>query len=249
MEHWFEQRGFDEDLIRVTEPHVNRILRSNVWWIRGLDRDVLVDSGLGVASLRRELPDMFTRHPLVVLTHAHLDHAGGAHEFEERAAHTDEFAALEAGVAASLYGAELAEKLGTDHVGAPFPDLLIDEMPHPSYDPRVYRVEPLSLTRELHDGDRIESGSCTLTVLHLPGHTPGSIALLEERTGVLYSGDVIYDGYLVDDLPESDVTSYTRSMQFLADLDVSTVNPGHGRSFGKTRLHQLARSYRSAPSD
>ena len=71
-------------------------------------------------------------------------------------------------------------------------------------------------------------------MLHLPGHTPGSIALLEERTGTLYSGDIIYDGALIDDLPNSDVAAYRRSMQFLADLDVSVVHPGHGHSFDRT---------------
>lgn len=82
-----------------------------------------------------------------------------------------------------------------------------------------------------------------LTVLHLPGHTPGSIALLEERTGTLYSGDIIYDGFLIDDLPNSDVAAYRRSMAFLAGLDVSVVHPGHGHSFDRTRLRELAEAY------
>ncbi len=116
-------------------------------------------------------------------------------------------------------------------------------MPYPNYDPWAYRVEPAILTRQLEAGERIELGGHTLKVLHLPGHTPGSIALLEERTGVLYSGDVVYDGYLVDDLPESDAASYQRSMEYLAQLDVSVVHPGLGRSFAKARLHQLAHAY------
>ena len=86
-------------------------------------------------------------------------------------------------------------------------------------------------------------GGRVLTVLHLPGHTPGSIALLEERTGTLYSGDVVYDGGLIDNLPNSDVAAYRRSMEFLADLDVSVVHPGHGHSFGRTRLRRLAQTY------
>lgn len=60
---------------------------------------------------------------------------------------------------------------------------------------------------------------------------------------MLYSGDVIYDGYLVDDLPESDVNAYRRSMAVLAALAVSVVHPGHGRSFDQVRLRQLAARY------
>jgi len=104
-------------------------------------------------------------------------------------------------------------------------------------------VQPVTVTRRLQDGKRIELGGRTLIVLHLPGHTPGSIALLEEITGVLYSGDVVYDGHLVDDLPESDVPAYRRSMEVLAALEVSIVNPGHGRSFDQFRLHQLTARY------
>ncbi|MFE1478505.1 MBL fold metallo-hydrolase [Streptomyces cyaneofuscatus] len=121
--------------------------------------------------------------------------------------------------------------------------LLIKSLPYPEYDPRTYRVQAVTLSRQLDDGDRIDLGSHTLTVLHLPGHSPGSIALLEERTGVLFSGDAVYDGYLIDDLPDSDVPAYRRSMERLAQLDVSVVHPGHGRSFDQTRLRELAGDY------
>jgi len=179
----------------------------------------------------------------VVLTHAHLDHAGGAHEFSERAAHRSTAGILARGVPASLYGAELHEKFGIDTVGEDVPDLLISTLPHPEYDPGAYRVPPVTLTRQVEDGDKIDLGGRTLTVLHLPGHTMGCIALLEERTGELYSGDTVYDGYLIDGLPESDRPSYRQSMEFLAQVNVSAVHPGHGRSFGQTRLRELAQAY------
>ncbi|WP_199723521.1 MBL fold metallo-hydrolase [Micromonospora sp. CV4] len=180
---------------------------------------------------------------MVLLTHAHLDHVGGAPEFGDRAAHRAEAGLLAAGIPSSLYGAELYDKLGIDAAGEPVPELLIDVLPGPGYDPATYRVEPMTLNRLLDDGDRIDLGGRVLTVLHLPGHTPGSVAVLEERTGTLYSGDVIYEGALIDNLPNSDVAAYRRSMEFLADLDVSVVHPGHGQSFDRTRLRQLAENY------
>ncbi|MEU8421817.1 MBL fold metallo-hydrolase [Micromonospora sp. NPDC048835] len=251
MVDWFTRAEVDGDVVRVSEPHVNELLSANLWWLRGTDRDIVIDAGLGVVALREAIPGLFARDPLVVLTHAHLDHVGGASEFADRAAHPGEAGVLAAGVPASLYGAELFAKLGIDAAGDAVPELMIDVLPDPDYDPAAYRIAPLAMTRLLDDGDRVDLGGRVLTVLHLPGHTPGSIALLEERTGVLYSGDIIYEGALIDDLPNSDVTAYRRSMQFLVDLDVSVVHPGHGDSFDRARLRQLAEAYlrRTAAAD
>ena len=243
MVDWYARAEVGSDVIRISEPHVNELVSANFWWLRGNDRDIVVDAGLGVVALREAIPGMFERDPMVVLTHAHLDNVGGAPEFADRAAHPAEAGILAAGVPASLYGAELYDKLGIDATGEPVPELMIDILPAPGYDPTTYRVEPMTLNRMLHDGDRIDLGGPVLTVLHLPGHTPGCIALLEERTGTLYSGDVIYDGFLIDNLPNSDVAAYRRSMEFLAGLDVSVVHPGHGHSFDRTRLRQLAETY------
>lgn len=243
MSDWYTRTDVDRDVTRFGEPHVNELLSANFWWLRGADRDVVVDAGLGVVGLRAALPELFERDPVVVLTHSHLDHAGGAAAFRERAAHRAEAGILAAGVPASLYGPELYAKLGIDPAGEPIPDLMIDRLPAPGYDPAGYRVPPAAVTRPLDDGDRIELGGRELTVLHLPGHTPGSIALLDEHTGTLYPGDVVYEGGLIDDLPDSDVAAYRRSMTVLAGLDVAVVHPGHGPSFGRARLHQLARTY------
>jgi len=243
MVDWYTQAEAGRGVIRISEPHVNDLVSANFWWLRGTDRDIVVDAGLGVVALREAIPSLFERDPMVLLTHAHLDHAGGAPEFADRAAHPAEAGLLAAGIPASLYGTELYDKLGIDAAGEPVPELMIDVMPDPGYDPATYRVVPMTLSRTLDDGDRIDLGGRVLTVLHLPGHTPGSIALLEERTGTLYSGDIVYDGALIDNLPNSDVAAYRRSMEFLAGLDVSVVHPGHGHSFDKARLHQLAETY------
>ncbi len=80
-------------------------------------------------------------------------------------------------------------------------------------------------------------------MLHLPGHSPGSIGLWEAATGALFSGDAIYDGPLLDDLPGSDVAAYRRTMQRLLTLPVQVVHAGHDPSFGPERLHQLVGAY------
>ncbi|GIF63087.1 beta-lactamase-like hypothetical protein [Asanoa ishikariensis] len=243
MSDWYRQTQISDSLVRISEPHVRPLLSANLWWLRGTDRDIVVDAGLGVVALRDEIPAMFERDPLLALTHSHLDHSGGAHEFRERAAHSAEADTLAAGPPASLYGPELFEKLAIRDVGEPPPGLLLDALPRPDYEPRGYRVEPAPPTRLVDDGDRIELGGRALTVLHLPGHCAGSIALLEERTGVLFSGDVSYDDVLIDTLPDSSVPAYRRSMERLMKLEVSVVHPGHGHSFDQARLRVLAQNY------
>lgn len=65
--------------------------------MRGNDRDIVIDAGLGVVALRQAIPGLFERDPMVVLTHAHLEHVGGASEFGDRAAHPAEAGILAAG--------------------------------------------------------------------------------------------------------------------------------------------------------
>ena len=91
--------------------------------------------------------------------------------------------------------------------------------------------------------DVIDLGNRCFEVLHLPGHSPGSIGLWEASTGTLFSGDAAYDGALLDTLPESDITAYIASMKRLRALPVTVVHGGHEPSFGRERLRQLADDY------
>lgn len=129
---------------------------------------------------------------------------------------------------------ELAEEL---------PALLISAIPHEHYDPSRYRLRPAQVARPLHDGDAVDLGDRVFTVLHLPGHMPGSIALYDEQSGTIFTGDVIYDGQLLDEIVGSDIDDYLHSMRRLREIPVRVVHPGHGPSFDGARLHQLIDEY------
>jgi glyoxylase-like metal-dependent hydrolase (beta-lactamase superfamily II) len=68
----------------------------------------------------------------------------------------------------------------------------------------------------------IEIGNFAFEVLHLPGHSPGSIGLFDRQQKMLISGDAIYPGKLVDDIPGADVDQYLVTMRLLRRLDVDT---------------------------
>lgn len=239
LDSWYRTRVVADGVARIDEPAVNELLQSNIWHVRGHDRDLVVDSGLGVAPLRQQLPSLFENDPILVITHAHLDHAGSAHEFADRRMHPAE---MDRGpLRASLYSDELSKLLGFEDL--PLPEILIDAVPSEGYDPRTYRIPPIEITTELHGGDVIDLGDRRLTVLHLPGHTPGSICLFDKKNGELFSGDVIYDDLILDELHESSIDDYVLSMRSLRELSPARVYPGHGDPFDAERMRAIIDAY------
>ena len=99
------------------------------------------------------------------------------------------------------------------------------------------------MTRLIDEGDIVDTGDRRFEVLHLPGHSPGSIGLWEAATGTLFSGDAIYDGPLLDELDHSDIGRYCETMHRLLELPVTVVHAGHDPSFGRDRLRAIARDY------
>jgi glyoxylase-like metal-dependent hydrolase (beta-lactamase superfamily II) len=120
---------------------------------------------------------------------------------------------------------------------------LITARPHADYAPDSYRLRPARTTRHLHEGDSIDLGDRTFTVLHLPGHSPGGIALFDQHDGTMFSGDTVYDDVLLDDINGADRTHYQRSLLRLRDLPVRVVHAGHTASFDRTRMRSLIDAY------
>jgi glyoxylase-like metal-dependent hydrolase (beta-lactamase superfamily II) len=106
-----------------------------------------------------------------------------------------------------------------------------------------YVLTPAPLTQLLGEGEVVDLGDRRFSVLHLPGHSPGSIGLLDEANGDFFSADAIYDEGLVDDIPGANVETYLRTMQRLAELDVGRVYAGHGEMMDRKQMRQVALDY------
>jgi len=252
---WWEQRRISGRITLFTEPHVAEFLRCNVWHIRGQGCDLVVDTGLGLAPLAPLLELSEHSQVMVVLTHSHADHAGGWDEFDERCVHHLEAEYLDPRTAVpdleSLRAADLeqAEREHMRDCGYDIPDCFVTALPAGFPDAETLPFRPATPTRLLDEGDRIDLGDRAFEILHLPGHSPGSIGLIDRDARLLLSGDAIYDGPLLDELPGSDIDAYLRTMARLRGLDVELTLPGHGEPFGGERLDAIAAEYLRRPTN
>jgi glyoxylase-like metal-dependent hydrolase (beta-lactamase superfamily II) len=106
-----------------------------------------------------------------------------------------------------------------------------------------YRLVPAPLSQALDGGEVVDLGDRRLRVLHLPGHSPGCVGFFDEAAGVLFSGDALYDGELLDDLRHSHVADYALTMARLRDLPIRIGHGGHGPSFDEARKRVLIEEY------
>lgn len=245
-DRWFELEKVDHRITRLWEPHVARVFQCNMWHVRGRDTDLLIDAGMGIGSLKQAMAALLDKPLTVVATHTHTDHVGSLHEFDHRLVHPleasdarqpDDFPVLCAkhwpvGLRAAIAGQ-----------GYEVPDLLIDAYPSAGFDPMAFRTQGADPTRLVDEGDVIDLGDTAFEVMHLPGHSPGSIGLWEPGSGTLFSGDAVYDGPLLDAIEGADRTDYRRTMERLRNLNVSVVHAGHDPSFGQNRLITLIDQY------
>ncbi len=138
---------------------------------------------------------------LIVSTHGHWDHVG---ENAAVAEHT---------------GAQIAIHPADNHY-------LLD--PQPLFAP--FPIIPSVPAVELAEGGEVRFGEIRLRVLHTPGHTEGSVCLLHDEDGLLFSGDTLFPGgWGRVDLPGGSPEQMAESLTRLAGLDDALrVLPGHG---------------------
>lgn len=206
-----------DDLVTVD------LLQSTAYAVRAA-RTVLVDTGPAgqERTLLRRLaragvdPDEIS---LIVLTHCHPDHAGGAAQLRRQLR-----------VPVAVHAAELDwAATGTSvlyHAQRPFGHLLrrILRPSFPAFTPDIV----------LDHGTRLDEHGAPLTVLHTPGHTPGSVTLLHRPDGKAFVGDLLAGGMLRRDRPglpflAEDPDQVRRSVQDLLDRTPSRLLFGHGK--------------------
>ena len=148
---WFTTQQIDSNLFLTTENHFFEGNRCNIWLIRGPARDLIIDCGLGVCNLRKHLEQQQLldkdRECIVLCTHSHFDHSGGAIDFENNSQvyiHQDDYPALRDG-----------RQMETLNYVKPGHFL---QQPYEEFSTWNYRVQPTK-AQSIMDGHRIDLGS------------------------------------------------------------------------------------------
>ena len=232
VSEWFLKTRMDARCVRLSEPYVHRFFRGNMYHFAGSDADLVVDFGMGLRPLAPVLELTPGKPVLALATHCHVDHVGSMHEFGYRLGHEIE---------AADYAGMPESRTLADFFRAQ--DGAVTQLPAPDWSVDTYRIAAAPLSRILSEGGTVDVGDEIFDVLHLPGHSPGSIGLLGRRDGCFFSGDAIYEGQLVDDVPGSDKKAYRETMSRIRDLSVAKAYGGHNGPLTQSRMREIAQSY------
>jgi glyoxylase-like metal-dependent hydrolase (beta-lactamase superfamily II) len=199
----------------IEEPLHSEEVKS--YLIVGSQRALLLDTGMGVADIRAAVEDITDLPIVVVQSHAHVDHIGGAWQFEDVSIHPAEAEALAEGVSAEELNGMFDERA----MNGALPE---------GFQSDGFAIPGKAPTRLLADGDEIDVGDRSLDVIFAPGHSAGGIVLLDREDRSLFSTDVVYlrSLYLLNE--DSSLADYARTLERLIPLlpEVDRLYPSHG---------------------
>ncbi len=205
-------------------PNVRRIGGmggENAYLVEGTERALLIDGLTGVGSLKAFVRELTELPVQLVITHGHVDHAGAIYEFGEGYINPDDIALMyspmhsdpEARLNFAKSGAAMGAPLRTTPTMA-------DVIP-----PRPVKTWPV------YDGDVFDLGGGTqLEVIQVPGHTYGTIILLDRAHRVIYSGDACNVNTLLNLEGSTSIEEYRASLEHLLTYvpDFDHMWGGHG---------------------
>ena len=187
-----------------------------LFWCENTRQAVVIDPGGDIERILRVLEDEKLTLAKILVTHGHIDHAGGV--------------------------AALVERTGVPVEGPHEEDRFwIDGMPQQSKMFGFPNVRSFVPTRWLQGGDKVQFGDVELDVLHCPGHTPGHVVFFHAPSRLAQVGDVLFQGSIGrTDFPKGNHADLIASItdKLLPLGDEMTFIPGHGpnSTFGRERV-------------
>jgi glyoxylase-like metal-dependent hydrolase (beta-lactamase superfamily II) len=166
----------------------------------------VVDPGGDLDRIEAAIRDQGITVEKILLTHGHIDHAGGAEELRER-------------LGVPIEGPHEADRY------------LLDSLPETGANYGLDGARAVTPDRWLAEGDTVSVGGLTFDILHAPGHSPGSVVFMSRDARFALVGDVVFKGSVGrTDLPGGNHAQLIRAIhEKLLPLgdDVAFI-PGHG---------------------
>lgn len=215
---WYSVEKINETFYRISED--KHWERTNLYYFIGEKRNILFDTGTGIKPLKALLEKIDDKPIDVILSHAHWDHLGNIHEFEDVYVHPNDMEWVK--------------------LGLPLPDEKIIEMMTKDVDGEYlegFKLPPLKHATPM-DVTKYDFGG--LSLIETPGHSPGSICLYDQVSKSLFSGDTIYEGTVYCHFESTDPVKLDGSISKINELEVKTVYPGHYSVLNADVIEDLA---------
>jgi hydroxyacylglutathione hydrolase len=216
---WFTHKKIDTDIWLINDNQ-----QDNIYLIEGEALALVIDTGLGYQNLKAYI-ETITDKPLVVVnSHAHPDHAGGNHVFEQVHIHKDELETLKHYTSEPVMADTFKRFVKKD-----MPEHLLDKN----------KTSPSLITIE--DGFKFDLGNKIIDVVHIPGHTPGSIALYDRKSKNMFTGDMANEHIWLQVKHVTSVKDFLNSIRTLQTYSASIdrLLPGHGEPLSPDHLNTL----------
>ena len=212
MNDWFTVEQIDSRTFAISE--YRHWEETHCYLLCGMDKALLIDTGLGVANIREAVDELTDLPVTAVTTHVHWDHIGGLGYFDSIAVHEAEKDWLDRQFPLPL------ETVKKNLMQQPcdFP---------PEFNIENYRIFQGKPDRILHHNDILDLGGRLIQVIHTPGHSPGHCCFYDAEREYLFSGDLIYKGCLDAFYPTTDPVLFYASVQKIRNYRISRILPGH----------------------
>lgn len=212
---WFELYEVAPGVTAIYEVHQWQEVIS--YLIEGSTSAILFDSGNGISDIAAVVKSLTDKPVAVVNSHSHYDHVGGNYSFDKIYGMSTEFTlSRQAGVPNHEIADEVSDMA------------LCRELPK-GLTPDNHIGKPYKITHTIKNGSKIDLGNRTLEVIHVPGHTPDALVLIDREAGLMWTGDTFYPDDIWLYVPETNLDDYEKSLQKLVKEvpHLNTLLPAH----------------------
>ena len=208
---WFSLEKIDGSTWKISDNQ-----EDNIYLLTGDNKALLIDNGIGAVNLVDYVRQLTDLELIVVNTHGHPDHVGSNNQFDTVYAHVADTAAIK-----RFTNRNVQREMLQFMVQQPIADSL-------KFTDTLKQAELVPIKSDM----RFDLGNRIVEVIHVPGHTPGSICLLDKKSRLLFSGDHIKIPTWLHMQESTSMEMYLSSVNKLRTRsnEFDRILPGHGNA-------------------